>query len=266
MRGPKWEKYGLKKGAWSAEEDQKLVAYIKRYGLWNWSEIPKHAGLSRTGKSCRLRWVNYLCPGIKHGKITKEEEDTILELHQTLGNRWSAIASKLPGRTDNEIKNYWHTHLKKRVEDNTPAQKTKPQELQTSISKTQLQILHFDSTDHIVLNAPKSSNSEGSLITVPMSPHISMSDCTPSSSRGLDFGVDEEQKTEVNIIEQNGDLQKFWEELPFLCQDLYMEDEIAAFMDPKVLPCTYNNMHEYWSNLLLQADMNGMEEPNSDFF
>lgn len=93
--------------------------------------------------------------------------------------KWSAIASKLPRIIDNEIKNYWHTHLKKRVKDNTPAQKTKPQELQTSISKTKLQILHFDSTGHIMLNAPKSSNSERSLISFPMSPYMSMSDCTP---------------------------------------------------------------------------------------
>lgn len=39
----------------------------------------------------------------------------IVHLHAILGNRWSAIASHLPRRTDNEIKNYWNTHLKKRL-------------------------------------------------------------------------------------------------------------------------------------------------------
>ncbi|KAK4409854.1 Transcription factor [Sesamum angolense] len=70
---------------------------------------------SRDGKSCRLRWTNYLRPDIKRGKFSFQEEQTIIQLHALLGNRWSAIATHLPKRTDNEIKNYWNTHLKKRL-------------------------------------------------------------------------------------------------------------------------------------------------------
>ncbi|CAA2957573.1 transcription factor MYB108-like [Olea europaea subsp. europaea] len=70
-------------------------------------------GLKRTGKSCRLRWLNYLRPDVRRGNITLEEQLLILELHSRWGNRWSKIAQHLPGRTDNEIKNYWRTRVQK---------------------------------------------------------------------------------------------------------------------------------------------------------
>ncbi|KAL2496900.1 transcription factor MYB [Forsythia ovata] len=115
------DKDGIKKGAWSEEEDYKLRAYIQRFGHWNWRLLPKYAGLTRSGKSCRLRWVNYLKPGVKRGNYSQVEVDLIMELHAKLGNKWSAIAEKFPGRTDNDIKNYWHTYVKKRNRRNEAA-------------------------------------------------------------------------------------------------------------------------------------------------
>ncbi|RDX82527.1 Transcription factor MYB102, partial [Mucuna pruriens] len=114
-RAPCCDKNGLKKGPWTTEEDQKLVDYIQKHGYGNWRTLPKNAGLQRCGKSCRLRWTNYLRPDIKRGRFSFEEEETIIQLHSILGNKWSAIASRLPGRTDNEIKNYWNTHIRKRL-------------------------------------------------------------------------------------------------------------------------------------------------------
>ncbi|KAM0934114.1 putative transcription factor MYB-HB-like family [Dioscorea sansibarensis] len=114
-RAPCCEKIGLNKGSWTPAEDMRLVSYIQKFGHGNWRSLPKRAGLLRCGKSCRLRWINYLRPDIKRGNFTKEEEDTIINLHTLLGNKWSKIASYLPGRTDNEIKNVWNTHLKKRL-------------------------------------------------------------------------------------------------------------------------------------------------------
>ncbi|KAL5565610.1 hypothetical protein UlMin_028774 [Ulmus minor] len=115
-RTPCCDKKGLKKGPWTTEEDELLVEYIKKNnGHGSWRSLPKLAGLARCGKSCRLRWTNYLRPDIKRGPFTQDEEKLIIQLHGMLGNRWAAIASQLPGRTDNEIKNLWNTHLKKRL-------------------------------------------------------------------------------------------------------------------------------------------------------
>ncbi|KAJ9179397.1 hypothetical protein P3X46_011187 [Hevea brasiliensis] len=116
-RSPCCAKEGLNRGAWTAIEDKILTDYIKIHGEGNWRNLPKKAGLKRCGKSCRLRWLNYLRPGIKRGNITRDEEDLIIRLHKLLGNRWSLIAGRLPGRTDNEIKNYWNTIIGKRLQN-----------------------------------------------------------------------------------------------------------------------------------------------------
>ncbi|CAN7005627.1 hypothetical protein IGI04_013690 [Brassica rapa subsp. trilocularis] len=114
-RSPCCDENGLKKGPWTQDEDEKLIDHIQKHGHGSWRALPKQAGLNRCGKSCRLRWTNYLRPDIKRGNFTEEEEETIINLHSLLGNKWSSIASNLPGRTDNEIKNYWNTHLRKKL-------------------------------------------------------------------------------------------------------------------------------------------------------
>ncbi|OIV97217.1 hypothetical protein TanjilG_02925 [Lupinus angustifolius] len=115
-RAPCCDKANMKKGPWSPEEDAKLKAYMDKNGAGgNWLALPHKIGMKRCGKSCRLRWLNYLRPNIKHGGFTEEEDNTICSLYISIGTRWSIIAAQLPGRTDNDIKNYWNTKLKKKL-------------------------------------------------------------------------------------------------------------------------------------------------------
>ncbi|KAG0519863.1 hypothetical protein BDA96_08G023100 [Sorghum bicolor] len=120
MGRPPWcecDKAGIKKGPWTPEEDLTLVSYIHEHGAGRWRLVPASTGLLRCSKSCRLRWTNYLRPGIRRGNFSPREERVIVHLQSLLGNRWAAIASHLPQRTDNDIKNYWNTHLKKKLQE-----------------------------------------------------------------------------------------------------------------------------------------------------
>ncbi|KAL3845955.1 hypothetical protein ACJIZ3_003358 [Penstemon smallii] len=139
-RPPCCDKIGVKKGPWTPEEDIILVSYIQEHGPGNWRAVPTNTGLLRCSKSCRLRWTNYLRPGIKRGGFTEHEEKMIIHLQALLGNRWAAIASYLPQRTDNDIKNYWNTHLKKKlgkIQENEKSNNNSSDISRQSISKGQ---------------------------------------------------------------------------------------------------------------------------------
>ncbi|KAJ6421749.1 hypothetical protein OIU84_029022 [Salix udensis] len=115
-RPPCCDKSNVKRGLWTPEEDAKILAYVSNHGTGNWTLVPKKAGLNRCGKSCRLRWTNYLRPDLKHDRFAPEEEELIIKLHEAIGSRWSLIAKRLPGRTDNDVKNYWNTKLRKKLQ------------------------------------------------------------------------------------------------------------------------------------------------------
>ncbi|KAM2487281.1 hypothetical protein COP2_040190 [Malus domestica] len=91
--------------------------HVSKHGRSNWTSVPKKPGITRCGKSSRLRWPNHLKPNLKHESFTPHEEELIVRLHATIGSRWPAIAQQLPGRTDNDVKNYWNTKLKKKLSE-----------------------------------------------------------------------------------------------------------------------------------------------------
>ncbi|KAI3889928.1 hypothetical protein MKX03_020230 [Papaver bracteatum] len=105
----------VRKGVWSEAEDALLRECIEKYGIGKWTQVPPKAGLNPCRKSCRLRWLNYLDPSIKRGEFETDEVDLIIRMHKLLGNRWSLIAGKIPGRTANDIRNYYNTHLLKKT-------------------------------------------------------------------------------------------------------------------------------------------------------
>ncbi|KAL5755528.1 hypothetical protein ACOSQ2_020274 [Xanthoceras sorbifolium] len=232
----------LIKGSWSRQEDQKLIAYISRYGIWNWAEMPKAAGLLRGGKSCRLRWMNYLRPGIKHGNFSQEEDETIINLHQQLGNRWSTIASRLPGRTDNEIKNHWHTHLKKKKDSILQGNQAVNYQENPIISEEE----DGDDISLLSIIIPPTtfiSNSDGSIncnaSSIPLTSPQSSSSFDKFSSSSLSLNCDSGGAEIYNnqTIEEisNGssgctyeELQNLWDPLPFPMEDLYYNNEFLV--------------------------------------
>ncbi|KAB8428887.1 hypothetical protein FH972_025000 [Carpinus fangiana] len=187
-RPPCCDKVGIKKGPWTPEEDIILVSYIQEHGPGNWRSVPTNTGLLRCSKSCRLRWTNYLRPGIKRGNFTPHEEGMIIHLQALLGNKWAAIASYLPQRTDNDIKNYWNTHLKKKLK-----------KFQSALDPH----MASDSTKSFI-------NERRSLEIITPSPSLSLSQSsttyassTENISRLLEGWMRSSPKTNNKILQQN---------------------------------------------------------------
>ncbi|CAN1844138.1 Transcription factor MYB102 [Linum perenne] len=215
-RTPYVDRNGLQKGTWTHEEDMRLAAYVSRHGHKNWRRLPREAGLARCGKSCRLRWLNYLRPDIKRGGFTKEEQATIFALHEKLGNKWSVIATHMPGRTDNEIKNFWNTHLRKLQPQQEPFENYTPDD-QTPYSNfgvLNITTNEFDHHQSPQMSAANGSDDQGEIISDDFWSQLLLAN-----------GEDDDQNTIQGEIFGND----FWSE-PFLA---YGEDDDQVYSTPE---------------------------------
>ncbi|RDX58237.1 Transcription factor MYB15 [Mucuna pruriens] len=238
VRAPCCEKMGLKKGPWAPEEDHILTSYIQKHGHGNWRALPKQAGLLRCGKSCRLRWINYLKPDIKRGNFTIEEEETIIKLHDMLGNRWSAIAAKLPGRTDNEIKNVWHTNLKKRL-----LKTDQPNPNGRRINKSKIK--RSDSNSSIVTQSEPANFNFREMETT--------SACTASSDFSSVTGGDNSKNIKSEDIESLETMpvidESFWSEAAIDENPTMSSQSLTPLQYPFNYEETFQQTHAYASNL-----------------
>ncbi|XP_078167044.1 uncharacterized protein LOC144561821 [Carex rostrata] len=262
-RAPCCDKANVKKGPWSPEEDAKLKDFMEKFGtVGNWIALPQKAGLKRCGKSCRLRWLNYLRPNIKHGEFTEEEDRIICSLYATIGSRWSIIASQLQGRTDNDIKNYWNTKLKKKLLGSTTPNLNKRNHNQQQLQYQQLhqQQLHFpplqfpqsnrafDQFNTLnpssLLQSPsylhydvKASLDDGNMIMFGSEKSCTSSDNMASLESYLyNSGTGENQN--LNIKEGGGSCGMFWGEAPLE----YNYEEIKQLLNCNYTMCNTSSV------------------------
>ncbi|KAJ3675263.1 hypothetical protein LUZ60_004305 [Juncus effusus] len=156
----------LRKGLWSPEEDERLMSYMLSNGQGSWSDVARNAGLHRCGKSCRLRWINYLRPDLKRGAFSPQEEDLIIQLHTILGNRWSQIAARLPGRTDNEIKNFWNSTIKKRLKASSSPSQTNTGSIESKLDLGGFMIFDDHTIKSMCIDSSPSSSSSSSMQSI----------------------------------------------------------------------------------------------------
>ncbi|XP_039013964.1 transcription factor MYB98-like [Hibiscus syriacus] len=141
------------KGQWTMEEDRLLIQLVEQYGVRKWSHIA-HMLPRRIGKQCRERWHNHLRPHIKKDKWSEEEDKVLIQAHMEIGNKWAEIAKRLPGRTENSIKNHWNATKRRQFSK----RKCRSKYPRGSILQEYIKSLNLESSSSSTRSQKKSSN------------------------------------------------------------------------------------------------------------
>ncbi|XP_061337238.1 transcription factor MYB1-like [Gastrolobium bilobum] len=257
----------VRKGAWSKEEDDLLRAYVQQYGEGKWHLVPIRTGLNRCRKSCRLRWLNYLKPNIKRGEFSVDEIDLMMRMHRLLGNRWSLIAGRLPGRTSNDVKNYWNTYIRRNVSSHKEVNIAKPKETVKPNIVIKPQPLTFSRRRYVKVDESKAK--QCTIETRAASSECNnLSDMWWETVKGHDN--DHEAGNAKNDIccldDQNGKLliDHNWNEINTSLTTQAGDFLVETVMDDKGVGNTENDMFRLGDNDgKLMKDINGNEELTS---
>ena len=104
------------KTLWTKEEDKLLTSVVQQFGPRKWNFIAEHIP-GRTGKQCRERWVSHISPELINIEWNASDDEQLINLHNSLGNKWAKIAQFFPGRPPNAIKNRFNCLLRKKARD-----------------------------------------------------------------------------------------------------------------------------------------------------
>lgn len=110
----------VKRQPWKPEEDSFLRDLVTETANPNWKDISRRVSekfTQRSSKQCRDRYNNYLDPKIDtSSNVWSPEDDYVLaKMVLTYGNKWTAIAKLMPGKSENMVKNRWNSSLSKRA-------------------------------------------------------------------------------------------------------------------------------------------------------
>ncbi|KAK6928933.1 SANT/Myb domain [Dillenia turbinata] len=285
-------KFGVRKGSWTAEEDFLLKKCIEEYGEGKWHLVPLRAGINRCRKSCRLRWLNYLRPNIKRGEFAADEVDMIIRLHKLLGNRqfpssfvlageegeirnlkrdkredeafmWSLIAGRLPGRTANDVKNYWNTHLKQKqfgqsqgVKTGCKAQTTpgfeviKPQARTFSKNFAWMQVRRESKRE---LDTPSRSSAGQEIPSIPSPASPLKNNRTFSWSNLLENSVKDDYMNGTSCSNVSGNSEKDEPVAKFIDNVFAQGEAMEGYNNTTALE--EEDEHGCWNNLFFDVDL-----------